>query len=193
MNPPLFLASTSKYRKALLDRLGLAFEVEGPGVDEESVQGGSLGPEALAATLAAQKADAVSSRHPAAVVIGSDQVCACDGRVLNKPGDAATAREHIGLLSGRAHQLHTAVRVCRGGQSVDFQVTATLTMRKLDPQEIARYVDHDKPFDCAGSYKLERQGIALFESVVCADHTAIEGLPLIGTLAALRRFGFKVP
>lgn len=191
--PNLILASTSRYRRALLDRLGLPFECAAPGVDEDAFKGRRLAPEELARTLAREKALAVARAHPAAVVIGSDQVCALGDEVLDKPGTRAVAVERLGRLAGRTHRLVTAVCVARGAELVEFADVTRLTMRPLGEAQIARYVDADEPFDCAGGYKLETRGIALFARIESADQTAVVGLPLMALVDALSSFGFELP
>lgn len=191
----LVLASTSVYRRELLARLGIPFATEAPGVDEHAPALAALAPEALAAELARQKALAVAARHPDAVVIGSDQIAVLDGERLGKPGTAARAAAQLTKLQGRAHRLVTAVAVTGPGSGTvrEFVDVTTLHMRTLGADEIARYVALDQPLDCAGSYRIERAGIALFERIDCADHTAIVGLPLLALSAALRGIGFRLP
>jgi septum formation protein len=189
----VILASTSPYRRQLLERLGLPFEVEAPGVDEGTVQGLGYAPRRLAEELAAAKAAAVARRHPAALVIGSDQVCALGERIFGKPGTAAAAVEQLSLLSGRTHELLTAVCLRRGEQVLSHTDVARLTLRELPLEALGRYVAADRPLDCAGSYKLEQRGIALFERLECEDHSAITGLPLLALCRMLRAFGVELP
>ncbi len=191
--PRLILASTSRYRRDLLARLGLPFDCQAPGVDEDAVKDDAvLTPRQVAEELAERKARAVALLHPDAVVIGSDQLAHLDGQVLGKPGTAAGACSQLARLSGRTHELVTAVCVVHPAGIEHHVDIARLTMRALDGPTFARYVEADRPVDCAGSYKLECRGIALFESIVCADHTAITGLPLMWTTAVLARLGFAV-
>ncbi len=191
--PTLILASTSPYRRRLLERLGVAFLVLAPDCDEATYQGQGLNPLALARVLAAAKAASVSTSHAEAIVIGSDQVCALGHEVLGKPGDRQGAIGQLQRLRGRTHQISTAVCVRRGTQAIEFADTSDLAMRALTDAEIERYVDADQPFDCAGSYKIEGKGIALFDRVTSADHTAITGLPLLQLCAALRDLGVELP
>jgi septum formation protein len=190
---PLVLASTSSYRRALLARLGLPFTWVAPGVDEAAAKTTGQSPLALATQLARAKALAVARREPDAVVVGSDQVVAVEGTVLDKPGDRDRALAQLQRLRGRRHQLITAVAIAHPGGRREFHSEAVLHMRDLDDAALARYVDHDQPFDCAGSYKLEQLGIALFATVEAADHTAITGLPLLQLAQVLRELGFAVP
>lgn len=190
---PVILASTSPYRRELLDRLGIAYAAQAPACDEEALKDPSLAPQALAERLAEAKALSLAAAHPDAAIIGSDQVCALDTRILGKPGTAERAREQLAAMSGRPHRLITAVAVAHRGQVHRHTAIATLRMRALTADEIARYVERDRPLDCAGSYKLERAGIALFDAIDCDDHTAITGLPLLAVCAMLRRCGVTVP
>jgi septum formation protein len=189
----LILASTSPYRRALLDRLGLPFRCQAPGVDEDVLKGLGLPPRELADRLAVAKADAVASAHPGAVVIGSDQLVAFEGRVLGKPGSADRAVEQLVQMSGKPHELITAMAVRAGDRLLTHTDVARLHLRPLTRPELRRYVDADRPVDCAGSYKLESLGIALFDRIECADHSAITGLPLIALTSILRELGFPVP
>ena len=189
MAHPLFLASTSRYRAALLERLGLPFTVEAPGVDEAART--AEVPPARALRLAHAKATAVANRHPGAWVIGSDQVAVCGERILDKPGNAARCREQLAASSGRRVEFHTAavlhsVEPRSVAEHVDL---TTVHFRTLTSQEIARYVELDRPFDCAGGFRSEGLGIALFESIDTRDPAALVGLPLIWLAGALRSAG----
>ncbi|HEX6986695.1 MAG TPA: nucleoside triphosphate pyrophosphatase [Planctomycetaceae bacterium] len=195
MSPDLILASTSPYRRALLERLGVAFRCVPPGVDEDAMKRETADPVRLAERLAAAKADAVAARFPEAVVIGSDQLAAIDGEVLGKPGTPDRAVDQLERLAGRTHELVTAVCVLRrsdGARRAHVDRTR-LSMRPLSREELARYVALDAPTDCAGAYKIESAGIALFERIETEDFTAITGLPLIATVRMLREFGIAVP
>lgn len=190
---PLILASTSPYRRALLARLGLPFVVESPGTDETAT--GPEAPAARAARLAREKALAVARRHPDAIVIGSDQVAALGRTILDKPGSAARCREQLGALAGRTADFHTAcalVGIDAGVDAAHTDLTRVVT-RPLTADEIARYVEREQPFDCAGGFKAEALGIALFERIESTDPTALVGLPLIWLAGALRAAGFAVP
>lgn len=191
----LVLASTSAYRRDLLARLGLAFEQEAPGVDESAWKAKGATPRELARQLAAAKARAVATAlgDDGAVVIGSDQVCALGDLVLGKPGDAANAVDQLRVLRGRTHEIVTAVCIVGAGGAWEHTDVARLRMRDLDDGALMRYVAADEPYDCAGSYKLEARGIALFDAIECADHTAIVGLPLVALTGELARRGFRLP
>ncbi|MDH5830273.1 Maf family protein [Luteimonas sp. M1R5S18] len=190
--PRLVLASTSRYRAELLSRLRLPFETVRPDVDEAPAAGES--PASLALRLATAKAAAVAATRPEALVIGSDQVASCDGRILGKPGTRATAIAQLQAMSGREVVFLTAVAIASAGapgeQALD---TTTVRFRQLPDDEIARYVDAESPLDCAGSFKCEGLGIALFESIESRDPTALVGLPLIATARLLRARGVVIP
>jgi septum formation protein len=192
--PELILASTSPYRRTLLERLAVPFRAVAPPFDESSLAGAGLEPRALAETLALRKAESVRENEPDAVVIGCDQLVSLDGRVFGKPGDAGRAAEQLAAMSGRVHELITAmVVIAPDGRRFDHTDVTRLTMRRLDPEAIARYVARDAPLDCAGSYKLEQGGIALFERIESADHSAITGMPLLALGEILAGLGWSIP
>ena len=190
--PRLILASTSKYRRALLQTLGEPFETVAPGVDEAVVKAAGGPPRQIVETLAIQKAEAVSAGRPDDVVIGSDQVAVLDGEVLGKPGTEANAVAQLRALSGRQHQLITAVAVAHPDGVRRFTDVTNLIMRRLQSWEIVSYVKRDQPLDCAGSYKFESSGDFLFERVETRDETAIVGLPLMRLRTTLRALGFDL-
>ncbi len=187
--PALILASTSSYRRTLLERLGLPFAVEAPGIDEAAAPGEA--PAELAARLAAAKACAVGARRAGAVVIGSDQVAECGGQVLGKPLSVANARLQLASASGRVVEFHTAVALLHAdGVRLQQHTDRTrVRFRRLDAAAIAYYVEVDRPFDCAGSFRSEGLGAALLEAVETEDPTALVGLPLIWLAQALGRAG----
>lgn len=187
--PDLILASTSPYRRQLLDRLGLPFAQHAPICDETAVQDTGLAPRALAEELARRKAASIAEAQPQAVVIGSDQLVALDEEVLGKPGTTEGAMDQLLRLSGRAHDLITAVVVQQGDRIRQHTDITRLHMRPLDRATCARYVAEDQPLDCAGAYKLEARGIVLFARIDSADHSAITGLPLIALTTILEEFG----
>jgi septum formation protein len=191
--PDLVLASTSRYRRALLERLGVPFRCRAPRVDEEAFKANAAEPRALAEHLARVKASSLAAVEPDAIIIGGDQLVEFEGTVFGKPGSVERAVAQLEAMSGRSHCLLTALAVWhRGAMSVHVDVT-TLQMRPLVRAEIERYVAADRPLDCAGSYKLEERGIVLFERIESEDHTAITGLPLIALTTILRRLGVAVP
>jgi septum formation protein len=176
-----------------MERLGVPFRCREPLVDEEALKDNALSPRALAESLAQAKATSVASVVPDAVVVGGDQLVSFEGRVLGKPGDRSRAVEQLLELSGRPHELVTAIAVCHPGGMVEYTDLTTLWMRPLSRIEAERYVDADRPSDCSGSYKLEQRGITLFERIESLDHTAITGLPLIALTTILRDLGFPIP
>ncbi|HBP16827.1 MAG TPA: septum formation protein Maf [Planctomycetes bacterium] len=191
--PPLILASTSPYRRAQLEQLGVPFSCEAPGVDERAAEPQGATPREVAAALARAKALAVAARHPGAIVIGGDQVCVLDDEVLHKPGSAERAVEQHARLAGRTHRLISAICVARGERCVCHEDVTELDMRPLSEEERRRYVEADQPLDCAGSYKLEARGVTLFSAIRSADHSAIQGLPLLALCELLRAEGVALP
>ena len=187
--PPLILASTSRYRRELLSRLRLPFEVLAPEVDEAALTGET--PAALASRLALAKARAVAARRPEAVVIGSDQVADLDGEALGKPGNHARAVQQLRRMRGRKVLFHTALAVVRGDAGFERALSSTVVVsfRELDDAEIEHYLRAEQPYDCAGSAKSETLGIALLDAIEPDDPTALVGLPLIRTCALLRAAG----
>jgi len=190
---PLILASTSRYRAALLARFGLVFNTSSPAVDEAEQAGET--PRERAIRLSEAKADALAAQYPDAVIIGGDQVAALGTRVLRKPGNANTCREQLLLLSGSAAEFHTActVRCLSAALERTHVDTTTVTFRTLADAEIDRYIEREQPFDCAGGFKAEALGITLFERMDSQDPTAIVGLPLIWLAGALRIAGYSLP
>lgn len=190
---PLILASSSRYRRELLSRLGIAFEAIAPGVSEAPAAGESATDRAL--RLAHAKADAVAQRYPGAIVIGSDQVASSGEQTLGKPGDARGCREQLSALSGRSAHFHTACVIIgvNAGVHTAHVDTTTVVFRPLAPDEIERYVEREQPYDCAGGFKAEALGIALFDCIESQDPTALIGLPLIWLAGALRSAGCPVP
>ncbi len=195
--PELILASTSRYRREQLERLGLPFRSVAPACDEEALKAplsaAGAAPRVLAEALALAKAESLRATLPEAVIIGGDQVAALGDTILGKPGTAARAREQLAALNGREHVLVTAIAVVHRGHLWRHTDISTLRMRQLDPEQIHRYVERDHPLDCAGSYKLERRGVALFERIVCEDHSAITGLPLMALARILAEIGYRIP
>ena len=195
--PVLILASTSRYRRQLLERLGLPFRAVAPACDEEALKDPRLSPQKLAEFLAEAKAASIAEQDPAAVVIGSDQLAAVevDGTwtILGKPGTSARAVDQLMLLSGRTHLLITAMVVARGAERWRHTDLTRLTMRDLDRAALTRYVDADQPLDCAGAYKLECRGVSLFSAIDSADASAITGLPLLALTRMLAELGYVIP
>jgi len=191
--PELILASTSPYRRSLLERLGLPFTALPPQTVEDTLPG-ELPPD-RALRLAIAKAQAIASRRTDAVIIGSDQVAAVGSKILDKPGDADRCRAQLTAASGSSARFHTACAVIapQAGIRMVHIDTTTVFFRSLSGQEIERYVERERPFDCAGGFRAEGLGISLFESIESRDPTALIGLPLIWVACALRRAGFQLP
>jgi len=185
----LILASTSRYRRELLDRLRLPYAVVAPEVDEQPLAGET--PALLSERLALAKAEAVARRHPQALVIGSDQVAELDGRPVGKPGSHERALAQLSAMSGRVVVFHTAVAVVRlsDGFRQSSRVPVTVRFRSLPAAEIEAYLHLEQPYDCAGSAKCETLGIALLSAIESDDPTALVGLPLIRTCEMLRAAG----
>lgn len=186
------LGSTSRYRRELLARLNLPFEVDAPDVDETPNTGES--PRDLALRLALAKARAVAARHPDAVVIGSDQVADLAGQPLGKPGEHARAVQQLRQMRGQTVVFQTALAVvclATGFEQVDL-AAVRVKFRDLSDEEIENYLQVEKPYDCAGSAKSEGLGIALLEAIDNDDPTALVGLPLIRTTRMLRAAGVKL-
>ena len=188
----LVLASTSPYRRELLARLGLVFEVAAPLTDERALSGES--PHDTALRLAALKAQAVRAAHRDALIIGSDQVAASAGRVLDKPGNHANAVRQLKALSGRSADFHTAVALldAASGSVQTAVVPCRVHFRALDERQIDSYLQREKPYDCAGSAKVEGLGITLIARIETEDPTALIGLPLIALTQMLERAGLPV-
>jgi septum formation protein len=186
---PLILGSTSRYRRELLGRLRLPFDVQAPAVDEAPLPGEA--PAATALRLALAKAHEVAARFPHAGVIGSDQVAEHDGQPVGKPGSHERARQQLRAMSGCSVVFHTAVAVVRADthHAGSALVPVTVRFRTLSDGEIERYLLAEQPYDCAGSAKAETLGIALLDSIESSDPTALVGLPLIKTCQLLREAG----
>ncbi len=189
----LVLGSTSPFRRELLEKLGLPFSTAAPDVDESRRQGES--PETLVQRLAEAKARAVAGQFPQALIIGSDQVACVDGEILGKPGNRDKAIKQLMAMSGKTVIFHTGlclynsekerVQVLREPFRVHF--------RKLNTGQIERYVDHEQPFNCAGSFKSEGMGITLFRKLEGDDPNALVGLPLIRLVEMLEKEGIELP
>lgn len=187
----LVLASRSEARRRLLKRLGFEFDVEAPGVDEGPFQKSIKDPRRLVATLAIEKARAVSEKRAGSYVIGSDQMMVCGTKVFGQPGTAAKARAQLKACSGKTIRVLTAVCVIApDGEECTFTQTTEMTFRRLTAAEIRDYVAKDRPVECAGSFKFESFGASLFRSVETDDPTAIEGLPILHVNAVLKRLRF---
>lgn len=192
MNRKLILASESRHKKKILDRLHIAFSTAAPTIDETPGSGESA--RALSRRLAKQKAETIADRHPDATVISTDQAAEVDGTILGKPGTQKRACTMLRKLSGKAVSFFTSVGMIQPNASCLIHTEEVIvTLRQLEDHEIARYVEADMPLDCAGSFKVESLGIGLFKSVKSEDPTALEGLPLIRLCQWLRDQGFEIP
>lgn len=186
--PAVVLASTSIYRRALLQRILAGFSVAAPAVDESPCNGEAPGD--MAQRLAIAKARAVAASHGGQLVIGSDQVAELDGQTLGKPGDHVRAQAQLAACSGRSLRFWTAVCVIDAAGNEHAAMDRTeVHFRALDSREIDTYLRREQPYDCAGSFKCEGLGIALFERIDSSDPTALIGLPLIALSGLLRRAG----
>lgn len=189
----LILASTSPYRRELLARLGLAFEVARPEVDETPQF--NEHPSVLAQRLAEAKSRSIGTLQTDAWVIGADQVAELNGQSLGKPGSFEPAADQLAAASGQRLLFHTGVTLYRHAdrQILRMADVTAVQFRKLSNVEIERYLHAEQPYDCAGSFKAEGLGICLFESIESRDPTALIGLPLIALAEALRQVGFSLP
>ena len=185
----LILASSSSYRRALLEQLRLPFQCAAPHINEEALAGEDAS--TLASRLAAEKAAALRHQFAGSLIIGSDQVAECDGRLLGKPGTAAKARAQLQYCAGKPVHFYTGLSIY--DTKSNFQVTEcerySVHFRHLSAGEIERYVELDNPLDCAGSFKVEGLGIALFEKMEGSDPNTLIGLPLIRLVSMLAQFG----
>ncbi len=191
--PQILLASSSRYRQGLLDRFLNDYESLSPAVEETAEEAEE--PAALATRLARKKAEAVSSTHREALVIGADQLAVLENRVLGKPGDHQKAVEQLLAASGKALSFLTAVCVLDPVSRRRYEHTdiTTVRFRRFDRRLADDYLHHDKPYDCAGSFKIEGAGFVLFESVTTDDPTALIGLPMIWLAGKLKELGYLLP
>ncbi len=187
----LTLASTSVYRHELLSRTGLSFATANPKVDENELKATVRDPQQLARGLAIAKAQSLSDQG--GWIIGSDQVVALEEKIFGKPHTAERAQEQLSMMQGRTHQIITAVAVHSARETWAWVDVTEMQMRPLTAAQIERYVVVDQPLDCAGSYKIERRGLTLFEKIQSEDFSAIQGLPLIRLINYLVTKGFVVP
>jgi MAF protein len=192
MNPRLILASTSPFRRQLLEKLGLAFETAAPDIDESPLAGES--PQQLVLRLAEQKARAVAAEFADSLIIGSDQVACLDQRILGKPGNHERAREQLQQASGREVEFLTGLCLFNSA-SGRCQLACEpfrVQFRPLSPAQIEAYLLREKPYNCAGSFKSEALGIALFSRLIGDDPNSLIGLPLIRLVAMLESEGIQV-
>jgi len=190
--PPIVLASTSKYRRELLARLGLPFEVAAPGVDETPLP--HEAPEETSRRLAEAKARAVAERFPESIVIGSDQVAVLDGLPLGKPGNHANALRQLKAMRGKEVVFHTALCLCHAAsrRTQTRVVPYYVRFRDYSDADIERYLQREQPYDCAGSARCEGLGIVLIAEMRGSDPNALIGLPLIALTEMLAAQGVSV-
>ena len=193
MRPALVLASTSTHRRLLLERLGLPFTAVAPGVDETRSHREPV--TELVRRLSRAKAVAVAARHPGALIIGSDQAAERDGEILGKPGGHPQAVAQLRASSGKYLKFHTGLCLLdtRDGSHREYVDVTRVIFRRLGDEEIERYLQVEKPYDCAGSFKSEGLGISLFEGIESSDPSALIGLPLIVLSRFLRETGVPLP
>ncbi|MGB1808361.1 MAG: Maf family protein [Porticoccaceae bacterium] len=191
----LILASSSPYRKMLLQRLDINFSCHAPNIDESPQPNES--PEALAQRLAIEKARTIAEKFPGAIVIGSDQVAEHHGQVLGKPGTHQCATQQLQAQSGQTVLFHSGlalVQLLPDGTTKQIQLvdTTEVSFRQLSNNQIQRYLEREQPYDCAGSFKAEGLGISLFNAVSSKDPSSLIGLPLISLCSELQNFGVDI-
>lgn len=193
MPEKLILASTSRYRAALLARLGHPFETQAPETDE-TPRAGETAPE-LVLRLATDKARAVAASREQGLVIGSDQLCVCGDQILGKPGDFANALHQLQAVRGQSVVFYTGLCVINAASGEQHALVEPFTVhfRDLDDAALTRYLHADEPYDCAGSFKCEGMGITLFHALEGRDPNALVGLPLIALVDLLERHGLALP
>jgi septum formation protein len=187
----LILASTSPYRRELLQRLAVPFEIAKPLIDEEKEKHPRFSPRELAEHLAQLKAKSLATHD--AIVIGGDQLVSFEGQVLGKPHTKENAVKQLQQMSGKVHELVTAICLVRRSEVQMHTDLTRIWLKSLTTQQIQRIVELDNPVDCAGSYKIEAHGIALVEKIETEDFTAIQGLPLIALSRMLKTWQIDAP
>jgi septum formation protein len=192
LQAPIILASSSPFRKALLERLNLPFECSPPEIDESQLSGESA--EAYVCRLAQQKAQVISNQHPEAVIIGSDQCTLLGDHILGKPADPGHALQQLKAAQGKSVIFHTGLCVMQA--SSEFcetdDILFEVRFRQLSDQQLKHYLKVEQPYQCAGSFKSEGYGAALFDQLRGDDPTALIGLPLIRLVSMLENTGIKV-
>ncbi len=187
----LILATHSAYKRELFQRLGLSFEAIDSGLEESPFKDQGLAPSELTQILAREKALALKTQRPGTTIIGADQVCHLDGEIFSKSGDKEKALLQLQKMRGKTHELVTSYAIIRDEEVMGHTNTTKLKMADLSDDELNNYLEYDQPFDCAGSYKIESGGIALFDEIQCSDFTAIIGLPLLQLSADLKKIGYQ--
>lgn len=188
----IILASSSQYRKELLNRLSLEFNTIAAEIDEEKYKSKDLDHIKIAETLSLEKAKEVQKSNLDAIIIGSDQVLSFEDEIFDKPMSEKKAIEQLSRLQGKSHQLITSFSVIKKEKVITETVIANMHMKKLENEQIINYVKKDMPLYCCGSYKLESLGISLFDKIECEDDTSIIGLPLLKLIKALESFDLKL-
>ncbi len=193
MNSNVILASTSRYRAELLQRLHIEFEQKAPICDETPLKDEPA--LALVARLAVGKAVSIAEQHPESLVIGSDQVACCQGQIIGKPNDHSTAIQQLNTLSGETIEFHTGLCVMKHqtNQALKTVVTTSVVFKTLTPEQIERYLQTDKPYDCAASFRSEGYGSTIVERITTDDPTALIGLPIITVANYLNQLGMSLP
>lgn len=188
----LVLASTSPYRKMLLEARGIPFIAAAPTCDEDALKDPKLDGTALTQLLAKAKAESLKSQFSDAYILGSDQVLEFGSKIFGKPKTKDRALEQLYTLQGQTHQLVTSLHLTGPHQSWTHTEIVSLTMHPWSEEELKRYIDADLPLDCAGSYKLEKKGILLFREIQANDYESIIGLPLLKLFSILKEEGFPL-
>ncbi len=187
----ILLASTSKYRKAQLDSLGFLFECINPEFDEEQIKLENIDVKQKAEKLALMKAKAVQKKYPDAIIIAGDQIAICEGLILSKPGSKENNLLQLKNLQGKMHQLFTSNVILIHGQVKIHTEVTSLTMKSFSDNELKEYIDFANPVDCAGGYKIELGGIALFEKIETNDFNSIQGMNLVFIAKELGEYIWK--
>ena len=192
----LILGSTSVYRKELMLKLGIPFETVKPSCDEEALKKTFLAegksPLRVAESLAFEKAASLNNKFKSAVVIGGDQLVDFDGHIIGKSKTFEKAKEQLQAMAGRTHNLITSIAILNEDKKHILNHISKMKMKKLTSTEIENYLRLDLPFDCAGSYKIERSGICLFDKIETDDFSAIQGMPMMWVSQKLKELGYEL-
>lgn len=189
----LILASQSPYRRMQLENFGFRFEAHRPDVDEAALK--EIGPKDLVELtkfLSQKKASSLIAKFPGDIILGSDQLAEVDGIRLDKPGNFENAKKQLQKMSGKEHRLITSLAILHGSKSVTSTDITRIRLRKLDDTTIESYLQIDQPYDCAGSYKIEKAGLSLVEEIHSRDPSAIQGLPMLSLVRGLQELGLSV-
>lgn len=191
--PQLILASSSVYRQAQLKQIHLAYKAISPEVDERKTQALESDPRTLAERLASLKSHAVKKNFAGNYILGCDQVCAMGEQIFNKPETQAQALIQLHKLQGKTHSLYTAYSlIAPDGEELIECIEAKMSMRPLTQDQIESYLKLDRPFDCAGSYKIEKAGIGLFNMIDVSDFSSIIGLPIMSLISSLEKLAAPI-